>query len=1099
MLNTMVEHLTITKLFLRAGAIMALLATGTVQAQPDVFPTAVDVRLVEGAAANQLLVQLKIHSTAEFGGILSALTLTIRYDAASGMSLGAGTSFCNAWSAFTPSPVVVNNGIAYRTYSGYGINRLEDPPFEGGCGTVLLPEQWFTITSIAVIGDGCTSFVLGNDGWTGQHNRNYYISTGGYDVTGQSVGAPVDGGACIPDCLGVPGGGALPGTPCDDGNPGTDNDTWSADCMCTGTGCVAPFISGTSTNSPVCSNALLSLAVSVGGTGPFTYAWSGSGTFSPDASSPAIAVTGAFSGTYQVDVTNACGSASASIPVTVQPAPSATISYGGSPFCATGGVTSVTRTGTGGGSYSASPPGLAVNADNGNIDLSASAPGSYMVTYSIAASGSCAVFSTSVPVTVTAAPSAGISYAGSPYCTSEDAAVVTLVGAGGGSYSASPGGLALNAGDGNINPAASSAGSYTVTYSMAAAGGCAAYSTTAPVAITEAPGAVINYPGSPYCSSEGSAPVTRTGTGGGTYGASPAGLAINGANGGINPSASMVGDYTVTYTVNASGGCSAFSTSAPVTVTNAPSASINYPGSPYCTAGGSANVVHTGTSGGSYSATPAGLSLNAASGNINLSASTAGSYVVIFSIAASGECAAFSTTAQVTLTAAASAGISYAGSPYCASEGMANVTRTGTEGGNYSALPTGLAINANSGSIDLGGTIAGTYMVTYTVAGSGGCAAFTASAPLTVTAAPSATITYNGSPYCTSGNMASVTRTGTGGGSYSATPAGLALNANTGEINLGNSDAGVYEVTYAVNATGGCAAFSTTAQVVVLAGPSAHINYYGSPYCGSMGTAPVIQTGMSGGTYSAVPPGLAINPISGAMNMDSSVVGTYTVTYTLPSSGDCGPFSTTAQVVVEAPTTWYADTDNDGAGEDAETMEACDQPAGFVALGGDLCPDDPGKIDPGVCGCGTPDTDADLDGIADCMDDCPALEGEIGDPCDDGDPQTEQDVITADCSCAGIAIGIAEVGGASGIGVGLYPNPCGTGLVVLDLEGFQPGSTAFITILDLAGRTAWRDRADLPLGSVQHAIALPPNTSPGVYLVQVMVGSHRFMERLVLQ
>ncbi|MEO8067367.1 MAG: T9SS type A sorting domain-containing protein [Flavobacteriales bacterium] len=36
------------------------------------------------------------------------------------------------------------------------------------------------------------------------------------------------------DCLQVPGGGALPGTPCDDNNPNTLNDTWSAICTCEG-------------------------------------------------------------------------------------------------------------------------------------------------------------------------------------------------------------------------------------------------------------------------------------------------------------------------------------------------------------------------------------------------------------------------------------------------------------------------------------------------------------------------------------------------------------------------------------------------------------------------------------------------------------------------------------------------------------------------------------------------------------------------------------------------------------------------------------------------------------------------------------------------
>lgn len=58
----------------------------------------------------------------------------------------------------------------------------------------------------------------------------------------------------------------------------------------------------------------------------------------------------------------------------------------------------------------------------------------------------------------------------------------------------------------------------------------------------------------------------------------------------------------------------------------------------------------------------------------------------------------------------------------------------------------------------------------------------------------------------------------------------------------------------------------------------------------------------------------------------------------------------------------------------------------------DLCPDDSDKTAPGACGCGVPDVDADGDGVADCIDNCPETanadqtdsDGDgLGDACDD--------------------------------------------------------------------------------------------------------------------
>ena len=51
------------------------------------------------------------------------------------------------------------------------------------------------------------------------------------------------------------------------------------------------------------------------------------------------------------------------------------------------------------------------------------------------------------------------------------------------------------------------------------------------------------------------------------------------------------------------------------------------------------------------------------------------------------------------------------------------------------------------------------------------------------------------------------------------------------------------------------------------------------------------------------------------------------------------------------PITWYVDNDNDGIGNESDTIIACEKPEGYVAESGDLCDNDINKLAPGECGC----------------------------------------------------------------------------------------------------------------------------------------------------
>jgi len=222
----------------------------------------------------------------------------------------------------------------------------------------------------------------------------------------------------------------------------------------------------------------------------------------------------------------------------------------------------------------------------------------------------------------------------------------------------------------------------------------------------------------PVCSNDvNPAPTGVAGfTTGGTY-SSTVGLTINTSTGEVDLVTSTPGSYTVTYVVPASVCGPVGSSSASITITEAPTATINYSGSPFCATVGSTTVTLSGTAaytGGTYSAA-AGLTINASTGEITPSSSTPGTYTVTYTIPASGGCFAVPVTTSVTITAAPTATISYAGAPYCATSSSGAVVLNGTgayTGGSYSST-VGLSINASTGEITPSSSTPGTYTVTY--------------------------------------------------------------------------------------------------------------------------------------------------------------------------------------------------------------------------------------------------------------------------------------------------------------------------------------------------------------------------------------------------
>ena len=313
-------------------------------------------------------------------------------------------------------------------------------------------------------------------------------------------------------------------------------------------------------------------------------------------------------------------------------------------------------------------------------------------------------------------------------------------------------------------------------------------------------------------------------------------------------------------------------------------------------------VTHTGTFTGTFTALPAGLSINPSTGAINPSLSTAGTYTVTFTVAATPTCPQMIATTTVTITALDDASFTYSPTTFCITGTNPTPAITGTTGGTFTITASGV-INATTGEIDLSASGLGTYTVYYNTTSAGNPCPSIDSVQVTITAAPSASFSYDAAQYCQDAvNPILTFGPGASGGVFSTNPStGLTINTSTGAIDLSTSSAGIYTVYNTIAAAGGCAAALDSTTIEILQVDSALFNYSPSTFC-LTGTNPTPAiTGTTGGTFTITAPGV-INATTGEIDLSASGLGTYTIYYNTTSAGNpCPSIDSMVVNIVNAP------------------------------------------------------------------------------------------------------------------------------------------------------------------------------------------------------
>ena len=295
--------------------------------------------------------------------------------------------------------------------------------------------------------------------------------------------------------------------------------------------------------------------------------------------------------------------------------------------------------------------------------------------------------------------SVSITYSSSAFCSDANDPTPTISNnAGAGTFSSTAGLVFISTTTGEVDISGSTAGSYVITYTDTDAA-----TATFDLSINTIPTVTVSASAGTICDGE-STILTASGANSYTWSNGETGASIT-----VSPSTTTI--FTATGTDSNSCTSSGGTT---ITVNAQDSAAFSYAASAFCANGTDPSPTITGTAGGAFTST-AGITLNSSTGEIDLDASTVGTYSITYTT--TGVCPANQST-NITINAADNAAFAYSASSYEPTDSDPTPTITGLTGGTFSGT-TGLVINSTTGEIDLSASTVASHTITYDTTSSG--------------------------------------------------------------------------------------------------------------------------------------------------------------------------------------------------------------------------------------------------------------------------------------------------------------------------------------------------------------------------------------------
>jgi uncharacterized protein YjdB len=662
-----------------------------------------------------------------------------------------------------------------------------------------------------------------------------------------------------------------------------------------------PSAGTVSGSSAICDGASTTFTTSgSGGT------WSSSNTSIATVSTGGV-VTGVSGGsaTISYQVTNSCGTATATAGITIDPTPVAGTISGATSVCVSANTT-LSSTGSG-GTWSSSNTSVATISSAGVVTGVSS--GSATITYTVT-SGSCPAARATASMTVNPLPVSGTVSGASTVCEGAGAAFSTT--GTGGTWSSSNTSVATVNTSGIVTGVAS--GSATISYTVT--NSCGSESGTAAITVNPLPDPGTLSGSSTVC--VGSSTTLSTTGSGGTWSSSNTSVATISTGGVVTGVAT--GSATISYSVTNS--CGTVAATQAMTVNPLPSAGSLSGASSVCVAASTTLTPSVG--GGTWSSSSSSTATVSTGGVVT---GVAGGSATI-SYAVTNSCGTDYATHAITVNPLADAGTISGTSTVCIA-GSTTYTTTGSAG-TWSSSATGVATVSTGGVVT--GVSAGSATITYNVIS--GCGTDVATRGITVSPATDAGTISGTASACISAS--STLSASVGGGTWSSSNTSIATVNTSGSVY--GVAAGSATISYSV--TDACGTAAATQSFTVNPLPNAGTISGATSTCAGASTS--LTSSGSIGTWSSSSTSVATVSTSGVVT--GVAAGSATISYTVTNAcgtdvatssmtvnplPDAGTLSGASTVCVAASTTWSS-TASGGSWSSSNTSIATVSSGGVV-------------------------------------------------------------------------------------------------------------------------------------------------------------------------